>query len=107
MGNTAQDCAKALADAGADIVGTNCGELDPLQMAEIISYMKKTVSVPLIAQPNAGRAKLVNKNAVYDMPPADFARGAVKCIEAGASLVGGCCGTSPAHIQALADLIKK
>jgi 5-methyltetrahydrofolate--homocysteine methyltransferase len=107
MGNSAQDCARALTEAGASAVGANCGSLDPFQMAETVSKMREVSSLPLVAQPNAGKPKVVNKQTVFDMSPADFAMGVYLCVQAGARLVGGCCGTSPAHIRALAALLGK
>ena len=105
MGDTAEDCVQRLDEAGADAVGANCGDIDPSQMANIIHYMREASDLPLLAEPNAGRPKLVNNAAVFEMEPPLFAEGVCKCIEYGAELVGGCCGTSPAHIKALADLI--
>jgi len=107
MGNSAQDCAKALTEAGACVVGANCGNLDPFQMSEIISIMREVTPLPLLAQPNAGIPRFVDNQTVFDMSPSDFAEGAYRCIQAGAQLVGGCCGTSPAHIRAVAELLKK
>jgi 5-methyltetrahydrofolate--homocysteine methyltransferase len=103
MGNTARDCAQALAEAGASAVGANCGDLDPFQMAEIVSMMREATSLPILAQPNAGKPRLVEKETVFDMSSPDFAEGVYRCVRKGARLVGGCCGTSPAHIRALAD----
>jgi len=103
MGDTAHDCARALAEAGASVVGANCGSLDPLEMAEVITVMRSATSLPLIAQPNAGKARVVDGAPVYDMSPADFAAGIRECARAGATLLGGCCGTSPAHIRAMVD----
>ena len=105
MGNTAHDCAQALVEAGAYAVGANCGSLDPVEMAGVVALMRQAVTVPLIAQPNAGKGRLVDKRLVFDMPAADFAAGVRTCVEAGAHLVGGCCGTSPAHIKAMVELI--
>lgn len=105
MGNTAQDCAQALTEAGACVVGANCGSLDPLQMAEIVAKMREVSTLPIVAQPNAGRPRVVGNQTVFDMSPADFAAGAYQCIQAGARLVGGCCGTTPTHIRALVDLL--
>jgi 5-methyltetrahydrofolate--homocysteine methyltransferase len=105
MGNTAQDCARSLAEAGACAVGANCGKLDPLEMAEVIALMREATSVPLIAQPNAGKGRLVDKRLVFDLPPALFAGGIQACVKAGARLAGGCCGTSPAHIKAMVGLV--
>jgi len=105
MGNTARQCAEALTEAGAVAVGANCGSVDPLEMALIVAMMREATSLPIIAQPNAGKGRLADKALVFDMSPAAFAAGAEECVRAGARLVGGCCGTSPAHIQAMVELI--
>ncbi len=105
MGNSSEECAKALTDAGADIVGANCGDLDPAQMAIVVSLLRSATSLPILAQSNAGKPKLVDGATVFDMTPADFAAGIAKCLRAGARLVGGCCGTTPEHIRAVASLL--
>jgi len=107
MGNSAEQCAKSLTDAGADVIGANCGDIDPAQMAVIISLLKSATSLPVLAQPNAGRPKLVDNETVFDMGPEAFAQGITECLHAGASIVGGCCGTTPKHIRAVAGLINK
>ncbi len=99
MGDGARDAAKAAAEAGAFAVGANCGDLDPFQTAEIIGAMKEGAAIPLIAQPNAGRPTLAGGRTVFDMTPREFARGIKECLRAGASLVGGCCGTTPEHLR--------
>ncbi len=106
MGNTANDCAQALAEAGATAVGANCGSLDPEEMAEIIATMRAATSLPIIAQPNAGKGRLAEKSLVFDMSPAQFAAGVEACVQAGARLVGGCCGTSPAHIRTMVERLQ-
>ena len=105
MGNTARECAQALTDAGASAVGANCGSLDPSEMAGIVSEMLQATSLPIVAQPNAGRPRMVDKETVFDMSPADFAAGTRECLLAGAKLLGGCCGTSPDHIRAMVELL--
>ena len=105
MGNTAHDCAQALAEAGATVVGANCGSLDPLEMAEVVATMSAATSLPIIAQPNAGKGRLADKLLVFDMSPAHFAAGVEECARVGARLVGGCCGTSPAHIREMVELL--
>lgn len=107
MGNTAQDCAHALTEEGACAIGANCGSLDPFQMAEITSMMQEFSTLPVIAQPNAGKPRVVDSQTVFDMTPSDFSSGIRQCIQAGARMVGGCCGTSPAHIRAVADLLRR
>lgn len=105
MGDSAYDCAQALTEAGACAVGTNCGSLDPLEMAGIVATMRDATSLPIIAQPNAGKGRLQDKRLVFDMKPEAFAAGIKECVLAGARLVGGCCGTSPAHIGAMVELL--
>lgn len=106
MGDSARDCAAALEKAGASAIGTNCGGLDPTEIAQIVSWMKEVSSLPLVAQPNAGRPRLAGNETVFDMSPAEFASGTRACAEAGAHLLGGCCGTSPAHIRALRSSVQ-
>jgi 5-methyltetrahydrofolate--homocysteine methyltransferase len=106
MGDTASHCANAMGEEGATVVGTNCGDLDPFQMAEVVAAMQQATDLPILAQPNAGKPKLVGDKTVFDMSPADFARGISECLQNGARLVGGCCGTTPDHIRAVADLLE-
>jgi 5-methyltetrahydrofolate--homocysteine methyltransferase len=107
MGNKAEECAKALAEGGAQAVGANCGDIDPFQMAEIVSIMHSAAELPIIAKPNAGRPRVVDNKTVFDMSPEEFVKGIKECISAGAAMVGGCCGTAPEHICALEDVIIK
>jgi len=107
MGDSAEQCAKSFADAGADAVGANCGDLVPSQMAVVVSLLKSAMSLPVLAQPNAGRPKLVGSETVFEMVPAAFAEGIAECVRAGARLVGGCCGTTPEHIRAVAQILKE
>ena len=107
MGNTAEQCAKQLTDADADAVGANCGDLDPAQMAKVIALLKDATDLPLAAQPNAGRPRLVDDQTVFDMNAKTFAEGVAECIAAGAKIVGGCCGTTPEHIRAIAEVIER
>lgn len=105
MGDTARSCAEKLTDAGASVVGVNCGSLDPLEVAEIVSEMRAATALPIIAQPNAGKPVFVNNQTTFTLSPADFAAGVRQCLQAGARLLGGCCGTSPAHIRAMVELL--
>ena len=107
MGNSAQDCAKKITDAGADCLGANCGDIDPAQMAAVVSLLSSATTLPVLAQPNAGRPELIDNQTVFEMAPEPFAVSMEKCLSAGARLVGGCCGTTPEHIQALADMLNQ
>jgi 5-methyltetrahydrofolate--homocysteine methyltransferase len=107
MGNSASESAKLLQDAGADALGVNCGSLDPFQTAVIVSLMREATTLPIVAQPNAGKPRMVEGRTVFDMSPDQFAQGIQECLQAGAALVGGCCGTSPQHIQQVKKVVKK
>lgn len=103
MGSSAGDAAVAAEKHGVAAVGANCGDLDPLAMASVVDIYRQVTSLPLIVQPNAGIPKLVAGETRYDMAPADYAAGVMKCIENGAVLVGGCCGTTPDHLKAVVE----
>ena len=106
MGNPAEECAKRFAEEGADAVGANCGEVGHLEMAEIVSIMRDSTSLPIIAQPNAGKPK-VEGGKVFYMEPELYAEQTLRCYKDGASIIGGCCGTTPEHIKILSELIAK
>jgi len=105
MGNAAGDAAAALAAEGAAAVGANCGSLTPLETASVIAAMRERTDLPLIAQPNAGKPRLESGRTLFDMDPQRFAAGILECVRAGARLVGGCCGTRPEHIAAVAEAL--
>ncbi len=97
------EAAAQLEAAGADAVGINCS-VGPEQMEAIIHNIRKTVSIPVLAKPNAGMPIIAeNGQAVYQMEPEDFARHMMALASQGATLLGGCCGTTPAFIKALAQ----
>ncbi len=106
MGNTVVEIAEKLAKSGANVLGANCGELSPLEMAQIAAIYEKHTTLPVLIQPNAGKPKLVDDNTVYDMSPEDFAKGVMQCVDSGASLVGGCCGTTLEHLKAVIEAIR-
>ncbi|MCX7918128.1 MAG: homocysteine S-methyltransferase family protein [bacterium] len=107
FGVSPQQAAEQLAAAGADIIGTNCGGVRVEQMADIICEMRKYTAKPLIAEPNAGLPKLIDGKTVYDESPEYMASLAPKLVNAGANIIGGCCGTTPTHLKAIAKAIKK
>jgi 5-methyltetrahydrofolate--homocysteine methyltransferase len=106
MGDTAEQCARQLADAGADVIGANCGDLDPVQMSRVVAALRAATDRPIAAQPNAGRPQWIDDKTVFDMEPAAFAAGVAECVRAGAQIVGGCCGTTPEHIRAVHERIR-
>lgn len=96
---------------GVDAVGFNCGaaSLDEyVQLArEFISAARAAgQDIPVLAEPNAGRPQLVDDKVVYSVSPQDFAAALAEIHSAGAAIVGGCCGTGPAHIAALAKKLR-
>ena len=97
------EAAAQLEAAGADAVGINCS-VGPEQMEAIIHNIRKTVSIPVLAKPNAGMPIIAEDGqAVYQMEPEDFARHMMALASQGATLRGGCCGTPPAFSNALAQ----
>jgi len=106
MGNSAEECATRLTEEGADAVGANCGDLAPLEMAEVVAIIKKSTTLPIAAQPNAGKPKKEGEKVLY-MEPELYATDTLECYKAGASIIGGCCGTTPEHIKILSELIAK
>ena len=92
--------------SGAAAVGFNCVCADS-QTSALVSRLRRFVKGPLICKPNAGMPVIRQDGiAHYDMTPADFAAVVADCDAMGAALLGGCCGTTPAHIAALADRLK-
>lgn len=100
-GTDAETAAVVLESLGAAAVGANCST-GPDKMVEIIRTMADAVSIPIIAKPNAGLPALDEKgNTIYDMDSEEFAAGMKQLAEAGASILGGCCGTTPEYIYKL------
>lgn len=89
-----------LQSLGADAFGCNCST-GPAQMVEIIRMLKPYARIPLLAKPNAGMPRLVKGKTVFDMGAAEFGSYAQSFVEAGANLIGGCCGTSAEYISEL------
>lgn len=94
-----------LQSLGVDMIGTNCST-GPKEMVEILKKMRPYANVPLFAKPNAGLPELVDGETVYQMTPEEFASYGVELVKNGAAVVGGCCGTTPAHMKALYEVIK-
>lgn len=100
-GNSPAEVAGALESLGVAVIGANC-TLGPQGLLEVLRELARHTSLPLAAQPNAGPPTLVEGQFRYTADPAYFARYARRFVEVGAALVGGCCGTTPAHIEAVA-----
>ncbi len=105
-GDTPEKAAKVLEAAGADAVGANCST-GPDKMLPVIEKMADAVTLPIIAKPNAGIPQPgPNGTVKYDMSEDEFAISMARLIEAGACLVGGCCGTTPEYIRKLNYLVQ-
>lgn len=101
FGTDAVTAAVVLASLGADAVGANCST-GPDKMVDVIRAMAEAVTIPIIAKPNAGLPMLAQDGStVYDMDADTFGKEMVQLMEAGASILGGCCGTSPDYIREL------
>jgi 5-methyltetrahydrofolate--homocysteine methyltransferase len=107
MGVSPEQAAKASVEAGADIVGANCGtHMTTGDFARVVTAFRQVTDRPIMIQSNAGSPELVDGQAVYRLTPGEFADGMKAVVEAGAGIVGGCCGTTPAHIAALAGRLR-
>ena len=90
---------------GADVLGANCS-LGPKQLTPVVEKLLNKASIPVCLQPNAGLPKVVNGETVYDVTAQDFAEEVANLVKKGVRVVGGCCGTTPEYIKALADKTK-
>lgn len=104
-GTDPQTAAVTLEALGASIIGVNCS-LGPEQLVPIVQTLADNCSIPISVLPNAGMPRLENGRTIFPMGPAEFADWGPKLVAAGATYLGGCCGTTPAHIQALAAAVK-
>lgn len=89
-----------------DALGINCG-LGPEQMLPILDEIMEYTSLPVIVKPNAGLPKQRGGEVYYDVEPEAFAGYMEEIVKRGAALIGGCCGTTPSHIEAMTDRLKK
>jgi 5-methyltetrahydrofolate--homocysteine methyltransferase len=103
-GGEPPEVAALLVEAGAAAVGANCGA--PTELLPVIRQMRAALpEIPLVVQPSAGLPRLVDGQPVYEIGPGAMGVWARRLVEAGADLVGGCCGTTPAHIRAIREAL--
>ncbi|MBQ9140380.1 MAG: homocysteine S-methyltransferase family protein [Lachnospiraceae bacterium] len=106
FGTDAKTAAIVLESMGAAAIGVNCST-GPAKMAEIVTEMVAVTEIPVIAKPNAGLPQVDEQgNTIYTMSPEEFAEEMSVLVEQGATILGGCCGTTPAHIQALKKMLQ-
>jgi 5-methyltetrahydrofolate--homocysteine methyltransferase len=108
MGTSAAEAVRRAAAAGAEVVGANCGTglnlEDYVKLAEQLAAAAGSAAV--IVQPNAGSPRTENGRAVYDATPEQMAAAASRLLAAGVRIIGGCCGTTPAHLTAMSRVIR-
>lgn len=106
MGTTPQLMTESLTSFGADIIGANCGSgfEDMIEIVKNIREVSK--EIPIIIQSNAGLPVFENGNLVYSETPEKIKNIVPKIIEAGANIIGGCCGTTPEHIKVISEIVK-
>jgi 5-methyltetrahydrofolate--homocysteine methyltransferase len=107
MGVSPTEAARATVEAGAHIIGTNCGN-GMERMLDIVKELKLAApTTPIMVQANAGLPKNVNGVDVFPETPSDMAARVAELVASGAVIIGGCCGTTPAHIAALKQAVNR
>ncbi|MDU2065280.1 MAG: homocysteine S-methyltransferase family protein [Sporomusaceae bacterium] len=105
-GTDPQSAAILLEAMGASVIGANCS-LGPQQLIQIIRQLSEATSLPISAQPNAGMPELKDGQTVFPLDPESMAAYIPELIAAGATYIGGCCGTTPEHIRAISEVLQK
>jgi len=111
MGVDIEAAVSKIATLGVDAIGFNCGTISLDEYVELAENLVATVKrfnadLPVSAEPNAGKPELIDGRATYKVTPEDFAATAEKIHAIGVNILGGCCGTTPAHIKAMARRLK-
>jgi len=107
MGVSPAQAAQAMAALGVPAIGANCGHA-PEELLDILPQMREAApDAYLIAKPNAGVPRMVKRRVVYDATPERMAELARRYVELGARIVGACCGSSPAHIAAIREAVRR
>jgi homocysteine S-methyltransferase len=106
MGHTPSGIGKELEKMEVDVIGVNCS-VGPQRVLDVIYQMRKVTSLKLSAQPNAGFPRFVDGRFIYLSSPEYFAEYTRRFLSAGVAVLGGCCGTTPQHIQAMAKVLKE
>lgn len=109
MGTTPEQAAEAMLAAGADALGANCGTgLTIADFAEIARrYRTVAGDVTIMVEPNAGQPELVGEDVLYRQAPTDMAAAIPLLVDAGVSIIGGCCGTTPEYIRAFSNVLER
>ena len=108
MGTSPEQAAEFMTEAGCDIVALNCGTgIDLWRAVDTAKRYRSVSGLPIMAQPNAGLPVLENMKVLYKETPEEMAQGLETLLEAGVALVGGCCGSTPAHIRKFREVIDR
>ncbi len=107
FGVSVEQMVRQLEDEGADGIGTNCGTVDIPDVVKIVRQMRELTSLPILAEPNAGKPRIEGETTVFDQTPEAMAQHVLALADAGANIIGGCCGTTPEHIRAFAERLKR
>ena len=104
MGENIARCASSLEDAGVDIIGANC-TLNSTDIIGLTTELRASTTKPILIQPNAGQPVTRQGGTYYEQTPSEFAADAKRIKDAGADMIGGCCGTTPEFIKELATVL--
>jgi 5-methyltetrahydrofolate--homocysteine methyltransferase len=108
MGTSPEQAAEFMAKAGCDIVALNCGTgIDMWHAVDTAKRYRSVSGLPIMAQPNAGLPVLENMKVLYKETPEEMAQGLETLLEADVSIVGGCCGSTPAHIRKFREVMDR
>jgi len=105
MGVSPDQAARRFTTAGADVIGSNCGN-GIAAFIPICQELRAATNLPIWIKANAGQPQYEDGKIVYRITPDEFASHAPALRDAGANFIGGCCGTTPAHLQAVANILK-
>ena len=104
LGSAPESAALVLTALGVDALGVNCSA-GPDDLRPVVTEMIQVAPCPVIVQANAGLPQIIGGETVYTLPPSEYAASVAAMVEAGATIIGGCCGTDPDYIRALAEML--
>lgn len=108
MGIDPETAAEFMAEHGADVIALNCGTgMDMGRARQAVERYRGVTDKPVMAQPNAGQPRLVDMQVVYDESPGEMSAGVLPLLEAGANIIGACCGSTPDHVRQFRTVINR
>ncbi len=107
MGNSPEQAVEILQEVGADVVGSNCGGVLAEMMPELVRQMKKAGARLVVIEPNAGIPTVINGKTVFPQTPQEMAKSFPEIVDAGANVVGGCCGATSEHIRLIVKTVRE